>query len=98
VDDEIRAYCVLRPGGLLAAAAISRFASLLDGLYGGYLSDPVFWPVVERDLAEGQHRSPPRAGELPIFTTAYFHRPDELQAEVQDAGTSAHLLALGRKG
>jgi hypothetical protein len=77
---------VLRPGGLVAGAAISRFASLLDGLYGGYLSDPKFWPVVERDLEEGQHRSPQSPGELPIFTTAYFHRPEELRAEVEEAG------------
>jgi SAM-dependent methyltransferase len=78
------AWRVLRPGGLVAAAAISRFASLLDGLYAGYLSDPQFWPIVEQDLADGQHRSPP--GELPAFTTAYFHRPEELGAEVGEAG------------
>ena len=86
--DRLAALCeagrVLRPGGLVAAAAISRFASLLDGLYGGYLSDPQFWPIVEQDLADGQHRSPP--GELPAFTTAYFHRPEELVSEVQEAG------------
>jgi SAM-dependent methyltransferase len=75
---------VLRAGGLVAAAAISRFASLLDGLYAGYLSDPRFWPIVEQDLADGQHRSPPV--EPPAFTTAYFHRPEELGAEVRDAG------------
>jgi ubiquinone/menaquinone biosynthesis C-methylase UbiE len=76
---------VLKPGGVVAAAAISRFASLLDGLYAGYLSDPTFWPIVERDLADGQHRSPPDADES-VFTTAYFHRPDELRAEVEEAG------------
>jgi SAM-dependent methyltransferase len=80
------AHRVLRPGGFVAAAAISRFASLLDGLHGGYLSDPRFWPVVERDLADGQHRSPSDSGDLPIFTTAYFHRPEELGAEVEEGG------------
>jgi ubiquinone/menaquinone biosynthesis C-methylase UbiE len=74
---------VLRPGGVAAAAAISRFASLLDGLYGGYLSDQRFWPIVERDLEDGQHRSPPGAS---AFTTAFFHRPEELAAEVEEAG------------
>jgi SAM-dependent methyltransferase len=77
---------VLRADGSVAAAAISRFASLLDGLYGGYLSDPRFWPVVERDLADGQHRSPTDTGEMPIFTTAFFHRPEELAGEVEEAG------------
>lgn len=74
---------VVRPGGVLAAAAISRFASLLDGLYAGYLSDPLFWSIVERDLVDGQHRSPPGAS---AFTTAFFHRPEDLAAEVREAG------------
>jgi SAM-dependent methyltransferase len=88
-DDRLRALReaarVLRPGGLVAAAAISRFASLLDGLYAGYLTHPTFWPIVERDLADGQHRSPPDADEA-FFTTAFFHHPDELRAEVEEAG------------
>lgn len=32
---------VLRPGGRLLAMAVCRFASLLDGLYAGWLDDPV---------------------------------------------------------
>ena len=31
---------MLRPGGVLAAAAISRFASTLDGLLRRHLDDP----------------------------------------------------------
>lgn len=75
------AHRVLRPGGLVAAAAISRFASLLDGLLHHYLSDPRFWVIVEDDLADGQHRS---AGDF--FTTAFFHHPDELATELESAG------------
>jgi 2-polyprenyl-3-methyl-5-hydroxy-6-metoxy-1,4-benzoquinol methylase len=75
---------VLRPRGLLAAAAISRFASLLDGLLSGHLRDPEGWAVVQRDLADGQHRSP--AERPALFTTAYFHRPEELREEVVEAG------------
>jgi SAM-dependent methyltransferase len=75
------AHRVLRAGGLVAAAAISRFASLLDGLLQRYLGDPRFWEIVQQDLADGQHRSP---GEF--FTTAFFHHPDELAAEVEEAG------------
>jgi SAM-dependent methyltransferase len=75
---------VLLPGGLVVSAAISRFASLLDGLYGGYLSVPTFWPIVKQDLADGQHRS--AGGEAPAFTTSYFHRPEELAAEVVEGG------------
>jgi hypothetical protein len=82
----LREACrVLRVGGFVAAAAISRFASVLDGLYAGYLSDPTFERIVERDLADGQHRIPGDADQA-YFTTAFFHRPDELSAEVEEAG------------
>ncbi|HEX6433246.1 MAG TPA: hypothetical protein VFZ87_03360, partial [Gemmatimonadales bacterium] len=74
----------------LFAAAISRFASALDGLSHDLLQDSEFAPIVERDLREGQHRNP--TGRLEYFTTAYFHHPDELRAEVSGAGLT--LLGL----
>ncbi len=77
---------VLRPGGRLLVMAISRFASLLDGLYEGWLDDPVFRPIMMRDLADGQHRNPDPTGRPEFFTTAYFHTPDGLAAETRQAG------------
>jgi len=74
---------VLKPGGVLAAAAISRYASLLDGLRSGYLDDPVFATIVEQDLKTGQHRNP--TDHAHYFTSAYFHRPEDLREEVQEA-------------
>jgi SAM-dependent methyltransferase len=79
---------VLRPGGVLAAAVISRFASTLDGLVRGYLDEPDFEAIVERDLRDGQHRNP--TGRPEWFTTAYFHRPEELGQEVAEAGLRLH--------
>lgn len=75
---------LLRPGGILFAAAISRFASVLDGLRQGFLADPVFRQIVERDLADGQHRNPTNHPDY--FTTAYFHEPDELAGELAESG------------
>jgi ubiquinone/menaquinone biosynthesis C-methylase UbiE len=75
---------VLKPGGQLFAAAISRWASALDGLSRDLFQDPRFAAIVDRDLHEGQHRNPTE--RLDYFTTAYFHRPDELCAEVAGAG------------
>ena len=75
---------VLKPGGRLFAAAISRWASALDGLARDLLQDPRFALIVEQDLRDGQHRNPTE--RLDYFTTAYFHRPEELAAEVQAAG------------
>jgi len=75
---------VVRPGGFVFAAAISRFASLLDGLSRGFLTDPRFHAIVEQDLADGQHRNPDRTPHW--FTTAYFHHPDEVRGEAAAAG------------
>jgi SAM-dependent methyltransferase len=80
----------LRPGGVLAAAAIMRFASTLDGIAQGFMLEPGFEEIVERDLADGQHRNPD--GHPGWFTTAYFHRPDELEREVAAAGFEVRAL------
>jgi SAM-dependent methyltransferase len=88
-DDRIRAWAearrVLRPHGVVVGAAISRFASLLDGLAHGFLSDPLFASIVEDDLRDGQHRNPDPIERPEWFTTAYFHHPDELTGEVVEA-------------
>lgn len=81
---------VLKPGGRLFAAGISRWASALDGLTRGLFADPRFVAVVERDLREGQHRNPTE--RIDYFTTAYFHRPEELRAEVAAAGLALEGL------
>ena len=75
---------VLKPGGVLIAAGISRWASVLDGLSRELLTDQAFERIVERDLVDGQHQNP--TDRLDYFTTAYFHRPDELRGEVAGAG------------
>ena len=77
---------VVRPGGLVAAAAIGRFASRFVGLTRGFLFDADFARIVQRDLASGRHANPDdRPG---WFTTAYFHRPDELSDEIAESGLS----------
>ena len=93
-DDRLRALAearrVLRPGGVVLAAAISRFASLSDGLKYGLLEDPAFAQIVARDLDDGQHRNP---GDHPnYFTTAFFHHPQELEREVTEAGLALETL------
>jgi ubiquinone/menaquinone biosynthesis C-methylase UbiE len=86
--DRATALCeaqrVLRPGGWLFAAAISRWASILDGLTRDLLQDPRFAAIVRRDLENGQHRNP--TDRLDYFTTAFFHRPEDATAEVATAG------------
>jgi SAM-dependent methyltransferase len=88
---------VLRPGGRLFAAAISRWASALDGLSRDLFQDPQFAAIVDRDLTDGQHRNATEREDY--FTTAYFHRPDELRAEVSGAGLIVeHVYGLEGPG
>jgi SAM-dependent methyltransferase len=75
---------VLKPDGVLLAAGISRFASALDGVRAGYLADPAFAAIVERDLTDGQHRNP--TGKFEYFMETFFHHPDELREEVASSG------------
>jgi SAM-dependent methyltransferase len=83
---------VLRPGGRLMAVAISRFASLLDGVYLDWLDDPQFRRIVDQDLSDGQHRNPEPVDRPERFTTAYFHTPDGLVSEVERAGFTGTAL------
>ncbi len=82
---------VVRPNGVVAGAAISRFASLIDGLSLGLMADPGFVAIVEEDLRSGQHRNPDHREKW--FTTAYFHRPDELAPEMTESGLVPELVA-----
>lgn len=89
-DDRLKslreARRVLRPGGWIFAAAICRYASLLDGLFRGLIDDPRFVPMMERDLLDGQHRN--ATERLEYFTTSFFHLPKELRHEVTESGFS----------
>jgi SAM-dependent methyltransferase len=89
------AHRVLVPGGVIFAATISRFASALDGLARDFFADPAFGKIVQRDLAEGIHENV--TGKLEYFTTAQFHRPEELVEEVTAAGFSI-LETVGLEG
>ena len=75
---------ILRFGGTFVGAAISRWASLLDGLSREVLGDATFREIVVRDIASGGHENP--SDRLDYFTTAYFHRPTDFRRELVDAG------------
>ena len=57
---EARRVC--RPGGVVIAAAISRFASMLDGMRWEFLADPTFAAIAAGDLRAG--RRSPRGARL----------------------------------
>ena len=78
------AFRVLKHGGILFAAAISRFASVVDGFLNGFINDPIFTEIVKQDLSDGQHRNP--TDKVMYFTDAYFHRPSDLKKEIERIG------------
>ncbi|MGH9229368.1 MAG: class I SAM-dependent methyltransferase [Acidimicrobiales bacterium] len=86
---------VVKPAGLVAVAAISRFASLIDGLVRGFLFEPEFRRIVRGDLADGRHVNPDNHPHW--FTTAFFHRPEQLHEEITAAGLAVVEL-LGVEG
>jgi len=75
---------LLKAGGHLLVAGISRWASTLDGLVRDLYQDPAFAAIVAEDIRTGQHRNP--TARLDYFTTAYFHRPDDLREEAARSG------------
>lgn len=77
------AYRVLRAGGRVFAAAISRFASLMDGFSRDFVGDPRFVEILRQDLKDGQHRNP--TDNPHYFTTTFFHYPGELREEIEEA-------------
>jgi ubiquinone/menaquinone biosynthesis C-methylase UbiE len=89
------AHRVLRKSGLLVVAAISRYASALDGLARKLAFDPAFVRIRDRDLVDGQHRND--TNRIDYFTTAYFHRPEDLAHEMQAAGFQ-DVSVLGVEG
>jgi ubiquinone/menaquinone biosynthesis C-methylase UbiE len=78
------AHRVLKPGGVLIGAGVTRFTSMMDGSWEGYISDPRFVRIVRRDLRSGEHLNPQN---VPAYwTTSFFAHPDELTSEIRAAG------------
>jgi SAM-dependent methyltransferase len=80
---------IVRPGGLVFAAAISRWAARLDAIIAQKLYEKM--PEVLDELVDLE-----RTGWMkPLFPgsfTGYCHRPRQLRAEARDAGL--HVLSV----
>jgi ubiquinone/menaquinone biosynthesis C-methylase UbiE len=82
---------VTRPGGLVVAAGISRYAGLLEYGTKGMLTEDNL-SVYADALATGRNCDEPNG-----FTNAYFHYADELRAEFHQAGFGG-IEVLGVEG
>ena len=82
---------MLRRGGALILATINRYAALHDTLARGIYFDPARRVRINRTSGDGHNRGPhPEQG----FTTAYFHRPEDISAELVEAGLASGSTAL----
>ena len=77
---------VLKKGGVLLAATITRYASLFDGFWQGFIDDPAFENIVNQDLEDGNHFNP--VNHPMYFTDAHFHTQKEIEEEFTNAGFS----------
>jgi ubiquinone/menaquinone biosynthesis C-methylase UbiE len=75
---------ILKPGGFVLAAIISRYASLFDGFKRDLIVDDEFEKILIDDLETGIHQNTTKNPEY--FTTAYFHTPDEIREEAAESG------------
>ena len=48
------------------------------------VADPKFIEILRQDLRDGQHRNP--TNNPNYFTTAFFHHPEDLKDEIEEAG------------
>ena len=93
IEDRVKALNearrVLKKGGLLVCAGITRYGSMLWGLsvYGSkniVLDDVEFLNMIKGEIKEGQHIRP---NKYPNFIArAYFHLPKEFGNEIKNAG------------
>ena len=87
-------FRVLKKGGLLVAAGISKYSSMTWALsvYGEkknqnlveFLDDPVFFDMIKGEMTTGDHIRPK---EYPKFIAeSYFTTSEEMKAEIHEAG------------
>lgn len=93
IEDRLKslneAKRVLKKGGLLVCAGITRYGSMLWALsvYGSkntVLDDEEFLNMIKGEIKEGQHIRP---NKYPDFIArSYFHLPKEFENEIKNAG------------
>lgn len=75
------AWRVLRPGGLLLAFAITRYAGAIYGITEGLIYQTDYMKMIRTEVETG-HRTNPQHG-TDTFPNAFFHLPEELRDELE---------------
>ncbi|MGZ3929350.1 MAG: class I SAM-dependent methyltransferase, partial [Mucilaginibacter sp.] len=84
VKSIIEVKRVLKPNGVVLGFAINHSASTIAALLNGFIHSPDIFDMCKAELTSGIHTPPTN---LPgILPAAYFHRPVELKAELEESG------------
>ena len=87
-DDRIKcleeANRLLKNNGLVICEAISRYANIFEGFQNNLIDDEKFAKILDENLLTGKHN--PK--DTHYFTTAFFHTPDLMKNELEQAGFS----------
>lgn len=75
---------VLRPGGMLLAFGITRYAGLIYAITKGLIFDHDYRAMIAHEVQTGRRRR--SATDQGCFKSAYFHLPTEMEQEARAAG------------
>ena len=94
-DDRVKclkeANRLLKNNGVVICEVISRYANIFEGFQKNLISDEEFIKILDENLLTGKHN--PK--DTPYFTTAFFHTPDLMKNELEQAGfTDITMVAV----
>jgi len=81
---------VLKPGGVLLAFAITRYAGAVYGITKGLIYDAGYRRMIQTEVETGHRTNPPDG--VNTLPNAFFHLPEELSGEVEAAGFRCEAL------
>jgi len=85
---------VCRPGGLVFASAISRYAPLLDTIRRGRIGEEEVFTNVQAETSTGRRVAPGR--RTSPFPDAYIHLPAELEGDLAAAGMNVRAFTASK--
>jgi ubiquinone/menaquinone biosynthesis C-methylase UbiE len=80
----------LKPGGVLLAFAITRYAGAVYGITKGLIYDADYRRMIRTEVETGRRTNPPDG--INTLPNAFFHLPRELGSELEGAGLQCEAL------